>query len=229
MDTTSKIRITPRLIVGLGILAFGLLWTLDNLDFIEAEYYLEWWPAVLIVVGLVRLLDPIAGKAASVILIGLGSVLLLNNLDYLDFDFFDLIPILIALLGVKLIWDTFRRREASRAGDRDPNSAVNLFAMWAGVRRQSTSREFRGGEATAIMGGVELDLRQASIKDGEAVLDVFAMMGGIELTVPENWTIVSQVFPLMGGFDDKTRPSREPGPRLVIKGIAIMGGVEVKN
>ena len=33
--TTSAMRITPRLIVGLGILTLGLLWTLDNLNLID--------------------------------------------------------------------------------------------------------------------------------------------------------------------------------------------------
>lgn len=229
MDSTTKIRVTPRLIVGLGILAFGVLWTLDNLDILEAEQYVEWWPAVLIAVGLVRLLDPMSGKAGSVILIAIGSVLLLDSLDYLDVDLFDLIPVIIALVGAKLIWDTFRRREAARSGERDPNSTVRPFAMWAGVKRQITSKEFRGGEATAIMGGVELDLREATIKDGQAVIDVFALMGGIELRVPENWTIVPQAFPIMGAVEDKTRLPKEPGPQLLIKGMVIMGGVEVKN
>jgi hypothetical protein len=80
------------------------------------------------------------------------------------------------------------------------------------------------------MGGVELDLRNAQIKEGEeAVLDTFALWGGVEITVPENWRVVGQVMPLMGGFENKTRASGASGPVLIVKGTAVMGGVEVKN
>jgi hypothetical protein len=59
---------------------------------------------------------------------------------------------------------------------------------------------------------------------------VFAMWGGIEIRVPDDWTVVSRVTPVLGGFDDKTRPSPGAGAhRLVIRGFAIMGGIEVKN
>jgi hypothetical protein len=56
------------------------------------------------------------------------------------------------------------------------------------------------------------------------------MWGGIEIRVPEDWMIDSQVIPLMGGVEDKTRPPTTPSPhRLVLRGMALMGGVEIKN
>ena len=50
-SSDNAIRITPRLIVGFGILALGLLWTLDNLDILESEPITRWWPVLLIVIG----------------------------------------------------------------------------------------------------------------------------------------------------------------------------------
>ena len=80
------------------------------------------------------------------------------------------------------------------------------------------------------MGGCEIDLRQASIKEGDAVIDVFALWGGIDLKVPLDWSVVMQGSPLMGGFDDKTHPPQGgSNKRLVIKGYAIMGGVQISN
>lgn len=230
--TTRNFRITPRLIVGLGILTLGVLWTLDNLDIFEAGHLMEFWPVILILIGLVRLLDRYAEKISSVILIGVGTLFLLDNLDLIDFDIFDLFPLIFAVIGLKLVWEAIQRRDASRLSSRDPGKELTAFAMMSGVKRQIVSKEFRGGDATAIMGGVELDLREASIKEGEpAILDVFVMMGGVELQVPENWVIDSRVMPLMGGFEDKTRlpRDREPGPSLIIKGMVMFGAVEVKN
>jgi hypothetical protein len=223
------VRITPKLILGLGILALGLLWTLDNLDILESERLTEWWPAVLILVGAVRLLNPDVSKVGSAVLIILGTGLLLDSLDVWNFDVGDLIPLGIAVIGGKLAWDALVRRERPRAVD-DPAADVHAFALMAGVRRQSTSHEFRYADANAIMGGVELDLREAQMKDGEtATIDAFALWGGVEMTVPENWRVVGKVLPLMGAFEDNTKNKTGTGPVLIVRGTAIMGGIEVKN
>src|SRR5262249_46889890 len=94
----------------------------------------------------------------------------------------------------------------------DP-SAERIYgvAILSGVKRQSTSAHFRGGELTAFMGGGQVDLRGATIPPGEeAVLDLFCVMGGFELIVPQNWVIVTPLIPIMGGIDDK-RLAPPPG------------------
>ena len=185
---------------------------------------------ILILVGVVRLLDPHAGKVGSFVFIIVGSGLLLDSLDFMNFDVGDLIPIGIAVLGGKILLDALGRRPDPPRAFTDQDAVVHTFALMAGVRRQSTSTEFRGGDANAIMGGVELDLRNAHIKEGEeAVLDAFAFWGGVEIYVPENWRVVGNVLPLMGAFEDNTRNKNGAGPTLLIRGTAIMGGIEVKN
>jgi hypothetical protein len=56
------------------------------------------------------------------------------------------------------------------------------------------------------------------------------MWGGIEIYVPRDWHVTVSGFPLLGGFEDKTyqQPGEASG-HLVVKGMAVMGGVEVKN
>jgi hypothetical protein len=106
---------------------------------------------------------------------------------------------------------------------------MSALAILGAVTRGNNSQAFRGGNLVAIMGGCEIDLSNAAI-DGEAVLDVFAMWGGIEIRVPPDWTVSSQVVPLMGGVEDKTRPPRGAAiHRLTLRGVAFMGGIEIKN
>ena len=229
-DTVNPFRITPRLVIGFGILILGLLWTLDNLDILESEPITRWWPVVLIIIGAVQLLDRRANKTGPVILMIIGTVLVLRRADLIGFTVGDLIPLLIALLGAKLIWDAVRRRSATPVLAGDADSTVHAFAMMAGLKRKNVSTEFRGGDANAIMGGVELDLRSAQIRDGESVvIDVFAFWGGIEIFVPPHWRIEGHVLPIMGALEDNTRVTGEGGPRVVVRGTAIMGAVEVKN
>jgi hypothetical protein len=55
-------------------------------------------------------------------------------------------------------------------------------------------------------------------------------MGGIEIVVPPSWSVVSKVIPFMGGFEDETKqPPGGSGPRLIVRGFAVMGGIGIKN
>ncbi len=97
------------------------------------------------------------------------------------------------------------------------------------MSRGNNSRAFRGADLLAIMGGLQIDLRRAAIH-GEAVMDVFVMWGGIEIRVPEDWTVSSRIVPLMAGVEDKTRPPQGASTHhLILRGFALMGGVEIKN
>ena len=230
MNQAESFRVTPRLIIGFGILALGMLWTLDNLDVLQSEPITRWWAVVLVLIGAVQLLNRRSSKVGPVALIVVGAGLLLDEARLIDFDLGDLIPLAIAFLGGKLIWEALTRRQRSTDAMAEGDAVIHSFAMMAAVKRKSVAREFRGGDANAIMGGVELDLREAQIRAGEeAIIDVFAWWGGVEIKVPSNWRIVGNVLPVMGAFEDNTHPSGEPGPTLVIRGTAIMGGIDVKN
>lgn len=224
----SPFRITPRLIIGFGILVLGLLWTLDNLNILDSEPITRWWPAVLIVIGVAQLLDRRTLRGGPIVLIIVGTVLVLRRAHLIHADVGDLVPLFIALFGAKLIWEALTRGRSAGTSV-DDESVIHAFAMMSGVRRQSTTLDFRGGDANAIMGGVDIDLRNAQIATGDRVIvDVFAFWGGVEIKVPPHWRIDGQVMPLMGSFEDKTSPVGE-GPRLVVRGTVIMGSVEVKN
>jgi predicted membrane protein len=229
MTTADRVPITPRLIIGLFILALGTLWTLDNLNVLDSEVFTRWWPLVLIAVGAVQFLNRSTNRVGPVLLIIAGLFLLFTSvLDY-DFDLGDLIPFCIALFGAKLVWDALARRSA-RTGVANDDSTVHAFAAMAGVHWQSSSRAFRGGDANAIMGGVEIDLRNVLITPGqEVVIDALAIMGGVEITVPQGWRIVANVLPIMGGFEDKTSSAGDTAPTLTVRGTVVMGAIVVKN
>lgn len=218
--------ITPRLIVGLAIMIVGALLFLDQIDRLDAELYLRWWPVALIAVGLAAVLQS-ESKVGGIIAMAAGGWILLYNLEYVDIEVWDLWPLVLVILGGSMLVQAFRSRRVVPAGS-SPDF-VSGFAFLGGFERSNGSSAFEGGDLTAIMGGVDLDLRQAQIADEEAVMNVFVLWGGIDLKVPENWSVVGKVTPIMGAFEDKTRPPRETKKRLVIRGTVLMGGVEVKN
>jgi DUF4097 and DUF4098 domain-containing protein YvlB len=100
-----------------------------------------------------------------------------------------------------------------------------------GLKRSLRLPDFRGGYITAVMGGVELDLRKSAIGGTSVTLDVVAVWGGIDVKVPADWAVEGRVVPLMGGFEDKTKTLvvSDKAPRLVVRGYAVMGAVIVGN
>lgn len=222
-------RLTPRLILGLFALLAGSLLILDNMGVLLAWDYLRFWPALLILVGLIKMTQPGSGRVFGLLLALVGAWLLADVLDVAEFDFDYIWPVILVVVGLNLlVSEVFRR--SRREDPAETDAEIDALALLGGVKRTSASQRFRGGSATAIMGGCEIDLRQAAIAQGEiAVFDTFAMWGGIELVVPETWVVELKGVPIMGAFEDNTRQTAGSTQRLVIKGMAIMGGVEVKS
>lgn len=232
MSATLGFRLTPQLIFGLFVIAIGVLFTLDNLGIARADAYLRFWPTVLLAIGLVKMWqsrETSSGGFAGLLFTLAGTWLLLEETAVVRVSFWELWPLLLVCFGAYLVWQGMAGSQR-RVGPADSsNSTVNAIAVLGGVARGNNSRHFRGGDLTAFMGGCELDLRHAAI-DGEAVIEVMAMWGGIEIRVPEDWTVISHVVPIMAGFEDKTRPPQgATNHRLVIRGVILMAGVEVKN
>ena len=220
---------SPRLILGLAIVALGSLLLLDNLNVIEADpIYRYFFPGVLLAVGISVLVQ---GSIWGWVWIVGGGWVLAEKLDYVELSFFQLfLPGALLLVGGSLVYRTFVRPSSAPSGPEDPASYVRAFAVMSGNERRGIASTFRGGDLAAFMGGVTLDLRQAKMTPEGAVLDTFAFWGGIEIKVPESWQVRGEVIPLMGGFEDKTRPKAGAVEgTLVIRGFAIMGGVEVSN
>jgi hypothetical protein len=112
-----------------------------------------------------------------------------------------------------------------------PGEKLNEFALMGGGERVVRSQDFRGGDVTAIMGGFEIDLRGAQIAGESAKLDIFTLWGGVEIRVPEEWAIETQGMPILGAFTNSARgvPGEAPRKKFIVSGVAIMGGVEIKN
>lgn len=235
MDDRTGFRLTPRLIVGLFIALAGALLLLDNMGLADSRHFFRFWPVALILLGIARVLQPRhsgqrgGGRGFGFILIFVGSWLLLARLGLADLDTDLLWPALILLLGLNLLWRELSRRNHVDPGT-DPSARVDSFAMLGSSQQVSSSQAFRGGTATAILGACDVDLRRCALAEEGALIDAFAMWGGVDIVVPEDWEVVIESTPILGSVEDKTPHLGAPGaPRLVVRGFALMGGVEVKS
>ena len=215
-----------RLVWGAALLAAGVIGWLDHTGQLHASDYLEWWPLVVIAIGLSHLPQRQWITAAVLIVVGM---LFLPTLPFLPHFrvamIFGIWPLLISAGGISLIRQALRPALKDSAGE----NSFHSVAIMGGVGRAVASSDFIGGDAVAIMGGCEINLAGAKITT-EAVVDVLAFWGGIEIRVPRGWRVENQVIAILGGIVDKTERDVPAGaPRLIIRGSAIMGGVEVKH
>ena len=105
------------------------------------------------------------------------------------------------------------------------------LAFMGGVKRSGSWTPPRHLNAVAVMGGVELDFREARFPEGETTVNAVAVMGGVEIVVPPGLRVECSGLPVMGGFerlDQDGDPEYAPGAVLKIRGLACMGGVEVR-
>jgi hypothetical protein len=212
------------LVWGCAILAAGIIGWLDHTGQLHASDYFEWWPLVLIAMGLAHL--PQRQWVSAIVMCGLG-ILFLPELPFLPHIRVSMIlgvwPLLISAGGVTLI-----RQALGPAANARRDNSFHSVAVMGGVGRGVASSDFAGGDAVAVMGGCEINLANAKI-ESEAVIDVLAFWGGIEIHVPRGWRIENHVLAILGGVVDKTDGNAPAGaPTLIIRGSAIMGGVEIR-
>jgi len=103
-------------------------------------------------------------------------------------------------------------------------------AIMSGARRMGRWVVPRTYVSVAVMGGVELDLREAQFSEPVVTLHAYTVMGGIQITVPEDVDVDVSGLAFMGGFDHNASGPGVPGaPQVRVLGFALMGGVEVRR
>ena len=226
-------RASSQVVLGLLVVGMGVLFLLDNLDILNFRHAIGFWPLAFIVAGCVALFGNGSRSSNYMggVLVAIGVLMIAGRMGFFYISWGTLWPLVMIALGGLVLFRSLGPGRVARPGMADgagADNVVDVVAVLGGFERRVTTPDFRGGEITAILGGCELDLREASIVK-EAVINFFAIWGGINIKVPPDWTVVLNGTPLMGGFSEKTVTPPDASKRLVITGYAIMGGVEVRN
>ena len=248
-------------IIGTAILLAGVLFLLQNFGLVHVSNLWEYWPVWMIAWGIAGVTGAghASGRVWGGVIATAGTLLLLNNLHIISTNVWGILwPLLLIVVGLQVLYRNARRRRwrdddnVPPAGDpedgptatpggsapqdgtpgaRPRPGRLDEWAVFAGSRRRVDSQDFKGGEAFAMFGAVELDLRSATIVQDEVVIDASALFGGVDIQVPESWNVIVEGHGIFGGYEDKTLHAMPENarPRVVITGSAVFGGVVVKN
>jgi uncharacterized protein DUF1707 len=121
-----------------------------------------------------------------------------------------------------------KRRWAERIGGSATSRwGIGVMGGFGRKGEWTVPRVFTG---IGIMGGGELDLREARFEERDVVIRCFALMGGFSVTVPPGLGVEVRGVGIMGGFDSTASGFGDPdAPRVVITGLSVMGGVGVER
>ncbi len=227
----------PAVCFGLVLVAIGALFLLANFTDFGAGVG-RWWPAILIVVGLVDLLSNRRRwfRGASTLVI--GALFLGDTLSVWNVRWGLLWPIPLLVIGVAVILGATRgkaRRKETRRSDA-PVEAIGPggldLKVTFGERAQAVSdQNFPGGRISAVFGTANVDLAQAGLANGEAEINVSATFASVVIRVPSDWRVDLRVsVTLAEAADKRPQPAPDsPTGTLVVTGSATFGSVEIRR
>jgi predicted membrane protein len=236
-------RFSAGLLIGLSIIGWGVAILLHQMGIVGDRIF-GLWPIILVVFGLANLFEDGRGgrHVWGIVMLTCGLLLMGNELNLFRVRWDMIWPVIIIAVGVVMIWQAmggnlnFRGtlkggfdRWTTKLTDVD----VDAMAVFGGFKRKLQTKQFRGGRVVAMFGGYQLDLRNCDIEAQEATLEATSMFGGGEIRVPETWNVVIEATGIFGGYsDDRHVMDNELPPnakKLIVRGVALFGGVEIKN
>jgi hypothetical protein len=109
-------------------------------------------------------------------------------------------------------------------------TSAGAVAILGGFSRKGNWVVPRHFNAFMMLGGGEIDLREARFEDREVSIHIVAILGGCEVIVPEDATVRVTGVGILGAFEHSDSGGGSPdGPVITIDGLALLGGVDVKR
>lgn len=222
-----------RLWLGGAFIVLGILFLLNSMEIIDFSIsrIIFSWPFFFLVIGIFIIINT-NKKILGGILAGLGAIFIIPRIfPAINYNGTIVFAILFIALGLYII---LNKKETDKIKlDRESKDILEDVSIFGGGTKFITSDNFKGGNITAVFGGSEINLKGCKLAEGTNVIDVLCVFGGTTLIIPQDWNIIINVTPIFGGFSNKLikDPNAIPDPdkTLIIKGLVVFGGGEVKS
>lgn len=229
-ETPTRRSVTPMLVIGIGILFLGSVLMMDNLRVPGTHYLWRLWPLIIVAIGVLQIRTRKGSCVGGYILLALGCLLSFSTIFNIDLG--NLIaPLWLIGIGVLIVLHALNKQRRVPPCLKDSEDFLKGMAIFSAFKHRHPHSSFKGGELTALFGGVELDLRDATMAESYSRLDCFIMFGGGEIRVPDGWDVRVKVTAMFGGVNNKSIPlprDSECRPILDITGMVLFGGIEIR-
>ncbi len=218
---------------GIVLVLAGILLAANSFDLIQFDIFFDgWWTLIIIIPCFIGIFTD-ADKTGNLVGFCIGVFLLLCCQNLLSFDLLLklLFPIIIVIVGCKMIFGTFRSNKSQKV----MNSVVsnggqvkNVNATFSGQDViYNMGEEFTGAELNAVFGGIKCDLRNATINK-DCVIKCSSIFGGIDIFVPQNVNVKVNSNSIFGGVSNRANNTSANNVTVYIESTCLFGGVEIK-
>lgn len=227
---TTRQQHTHSRAIGLLIIVAGLL-LLASKIFTGIPVWLFSWPMLIVGFGLLVAISSRLRNPLWIVLVFWGTFGILDS-QVPEWHLHDYnTPAALICLGAFFLFRIRRRKQPTFPAWEQPGDMADVTAVLGNRREAVVDKAFKGVDITAVLGNVEMDLRNADF-EGEARIDITCFMGGAKLLIPADWTIKTDTVVIMGGINDKRmagvdNPLLNTQKILILDGTVIMGGIEV--
>lgn len=139
-----------------------------------------------------------------------------------------LVRILLALVVLQVVAAIVGKIMSKKMTRGDESSDdFQVAAIMGGKKFESHARDLKSGVVIASMGGVEVDLRDATLDSSGADLELRSTMGGVQVTIPEDWAVALDEDTKAGEFQLNVPAADDlpqDAPQLRIHAVTRMGG-----
>ena len=221
-----------RTIWGVVLVIAAVILALNSFGVINFDLFFDgWWTLFIIIPSFVGLIQD-RNKGGAVFGLCIGILLLLSAQEIVSWDMIwkMSIPAVIAIIGFKMIFSSFKKDKTDRIIKEIKNDGRNLqqgTAVFCGTEMDFDNVVFDGADLTAVFGGIDCDLRNAII-DRDCVIKVCCVFGGIDILVPDNVKVVTNTTSVFGGVEVMKNHNNSATHTIYIEGLCTFGGVDVK-
>ena len=108
------------------------------------------------------------------------------------------VGVVVVLAALGAVAQVMARR---RTVEDETSDEFEIAVYVGGVQRSCRASALRRGVVSVFCGGVDLDLREATLAPEGATLDLSATWGGVNVVVPRTWKVVVEDRSVLGGVD----------------------------
>ncbi len=223
---------SSNILWGIVLVVLGAILSLNAFDITNINIFFDgWWTLFIIVPSIIGLFDN-NEKTGNIIGIVIGVLLLLACREIIDFRVVWklFLPIILVIIGFSLIFkNTITNSINNKIKKINMNNKDNkeYISTFSGQKIDFSNEEFKGCSLSAVFGGLDLDLRDAVIKE-DVVINATSVFGGIEIRMPKNVNVKVNSTSIFGGVDNKSKSDNNSKVTIYVNATCLFGGVTLK-
>lgn len=222
------------IVLGAIIIAVGVLSGLSAFGIADISISLDGWWTFFIIVPAVMGLASGKDWAGSLAMLFVGIYLLLAAQGVIDYSlgWKIIVPVLIVILGIKLIVKTVKTEEGvgkAETAEPDAVNAAECTATFTETNADFSGMEINAAKVCALFGGARCNLTDTKFEAGSTV-HVLCIFGGADIILPDYVSVKTNALCLFGGISDKraVKPENEKTAEITVNGLCLFGGADIK-